>query len=59
MTEVTVIGSGVIGLTIAYFLKLNEGNANPYDITIVAREIPKRQYEQGDDWVNGEWSSPW
>jgi len=46
MPSVTIIGSGVFGLSIAYSLPLS------YDITIVARNLP------GDP-DSLEWASPW
>lgn len=46
MPCITIIGSGVFGLSIAHSLPLS------YDITIVARNLP------GDP-DSSEWASPW
>lgn len=50
---VVVIGSGVIGLTSAYYL-LQDG----HEVTVVARDMPTRVGEPDHDWP-GEWASPW
>jgi D-amino-acid oxidase len=55
--HVVIVGSGVIGMTIAYYLKTRL--EQPPKITIIAREIPKRKNEQHDDWIRGQWASPW
>lgn len=54
-TNVTILGSGVIGLTIAYLLVTEEENTSSgMEITIVARDIP------GDTKTpSKEWASPW
>jgi glycine/D-amino acid oxidase-like deaminating enzyme len=50
-TRVIVLGSGVIGLTIAHVL--TEGaNASRFAVSIVARDLPEDTYSQG-------FASPW
>jgi glycine/D-amino acid oxidase-like deaminating enzyme len=55
--SVVIIGSGVIGLTVGYYLR--QLHQDEIDITIVARELPRTENEQGDEWTAGQWASPW
>ncbi|ANB15127.1 D-amino acid oxidase (predicted) [Sugiyamaella lignohabitans] len=53
---IIIVGAGVIGLTIAFYLtKLK----NCPEITIFAREMPRLASSPGDEWVEGQWASPW
>jgi glycine/D-amino acid oxidase-like deaminating enzyme len=56
--SVVIIGSGVIGLTVAYYLRQLH-DQDEIDITIVARELPRTEDEQGNEWTAGQWASPW
>lgn len=47
--KILIIGSGVIGLTIAHVLS---EKPERYSITVVARDLP-------DDLDSQQWSSPW
>ena len=50
-TNVVVLGSGVIGLTIAHVL--TEGaNAEQFAVSVVARDLPEDIHSQG-------YASPW
>ena len=50
-TNVTILGSGVIGLTVAHVLTEGDGS-NLFKVTIVARDMP-------EDLSSQAFSSPW
>uniref|UniRef100_A0A060TIQ9 ARAD1D48620p n=1 Tax=Blastobotrys adeninivorans TaxID=409370 RepID=A0A060TIQ9_BLAAD len=56
MPKVIVIGSGIIGLTAAYYIKKAEPSLR---VSIVARDMPKHPCDPGDAWIQGEWASPY
>ncbi|KZT08689.1 nucleotide-binding domain-containing protein [Laetiporus sulphureus 93-53] len=55
-TEVVILGAGVIGLSVAYTLSSNSGDA--YKIKIVARDMPEDLDSQAfsSPWAGANWS---
>ncbi|KAJ1675547.1 hypothetical protein EV182_001057 [Spiromyces aspiralis] len=52
---VTVVGAGVIGLTVALTLQ----RTGRYDVTVIARDIPSLDEETNAQQTSHEWASPW
>ncbi|KAA8917459.1 hypothetical protein TRICI_000408 [Trichomonascus ciferrii] len=54
--RVAIVGSGVIGLTVAWYLKEHVKDA---EVVVIGREMPPNELDEEDkSWIEGEWASP-
>lgn len=54
--RVAIVGSGVIGLTVAWYLKEEVKDA---EVVVIGREMPPNELDEDDkSWIKGEWASP-
>lgn len=54
--RIAIVGSGVIGLTAAWYLKEQVKDA---EVVVIGREMPPNELDEEEKtWIEGEWASP-